>query len=242
MPALDDLRAIAAARTRGEFESSLTRVAHEMGFPLFGVIVAVDQPGRASALAQLSNPPPAFEQAWLDAPASMRDPVLHELRQSALPVIWNEHTYARAGAADLWDLQAPFGYRVGLAVALHLPRHRHFVLGLDRERNLPTENRRLSRLLADVQLLAVHAQVAAQRLLIPAMPPPPRLTPRELDVLHWTMLGKDAAAIGQILDISRYTVQFHVENAIAKLDCETKHAAVLKALEHGLLDRLHRRS
>jgi DNA-binding CsgD family transcriptional regulator len=49
------------------------------------------------------------------------------------------------------------------------------------------------------------------------------------------MLGKDTSAIAQILGLSPNTVKFHAENAMAKLNCESRHAAVLRAMEYGLL-------
>ena len=86
----------------------------------------------------------------------------------------------------------------------------------------------------------IHAQEAANRLLLPepdAGDPAgdPKLTPRELDVLRWTMQGKSAWAVGEILSISEHTVNFHLRNVFRKLDASSKHQAVLKAIALGLL-------
>jgi DNA-binding CsgD family transcriptional regulator len=90
---------------------------------------------------------------------------------------------------------------------------------------------------ADLQLFAVHAQEAALRLLVPEpmQPEKPALTPRELEALHWTMEGKTAWEVGAILGISERTAVLHVNNAMHKLGCVSKHAAVLKALRLGLI-------
>jgi DNA-binding CsgD family transcriptional regulator len=83
----------------------------------------------------------------------------------------------------------------------------------------------------------VHAQEAAARLLLPEpmRPERPALTPRELEALHWTMEGKTAWEVGAILGISERTAVLHVNNAMHKLGCVSKHAAVLKALRLGLI-------
>jgi len=90
---------------------------------------------------------------------------------------------------------------------------------------------------ADLQLFAVHAQDAALRLLLPASPQLdiPTLTPRELESLRWTMEGKTAWELGNILGISERTAVLHVNNATHKLGCVNKHQAVLKALRFGLI-------
>jgi DNA-binding CsgD family transcriptional regulator len=63
----------------------------------------------------------------------------------------------------------------------------------------------------------------------------PALTPRELEALRWTMEGKTAWEVGAILGISERTAVLHVNNAMHKLGCTSKHQAVLKALRLGLI-------
>jgi DNA-binding CsgD family transcriptional regulator len=91
---------------------------------------------------------------------------------------------------------------------------------------------------ADLQLFAVHAQDSAMRLLVPValQPEHPALTPRELEVLRWTMDGKTAWEVGAVLGISERTAVLHINNAMHKLKCVNKHQAVLKALRLGLID------
>jgi DNA-binding CsgD family transcriptional regulator len=103
---------------------------------------------------------------------------------------------------------------------------------------LPDAPEELTRLIADVQLFAVHACEAAARLLLPGiladaeMPP---LTPREVECLRWTMEGKTAWEVGAILGISERTAVLHVNNATHKLHCVSKHQAVIRAMRIGLI-------
>jgi DNA-binding CsgD family transcriptional regulator len=92
-------------------------------------------------------------------------------------------------------------------------------------------------MVADLQLFAVHAQDTAMRILLPEplRPEAPGLTPRELEALRWTMDGKTAWEVGNILGITERTAVLHVSNAMHKLGCSTKHQAVLKALRLGLI-------
>ena len=133
--------------------------------------------------------------------------------------------------------QAQFGYRTGIAMAMHLPDGKHFVLGVDRDQPLPEDTEELQRTVADLQLFAVHAQDAAMRILVPPelQPERPALTPRELEVLRWTMEGKTAWEVGAVLGISERTAVLHITNAMHKLGGVNKHQAVLKALRLGLI-------
>jgi DNA-binding CsgD family transcriptional regulator len=164
--------------------------------------------------------------------------VLQHCKRQTVPIIWNQDTYVANGVGDLWEQQAQYGYRTGIAMALHLPEGKHFLLGVDRDRALPTDPNELQRLVADLQLFAVHAQEAAMRLLVPPefQPERPALTPRELEVLRWTMDGKTAWEVGAVLGISERTAVLHINNAMHKLKCVNKHQAVLKALRLGLID------
>ena len=63
----------------------------------------------------------------------------------------------------------------------------------------------------------------------------PALTPRELEVLRWTMEGKVTHEISALLGIGDRTTVFHLQNAMLKLNCNSKHVAVVKALRLGLI-------
>ena len=61
------------------------------------------------------------------------------------------------------------------------------------------------------------------------------LSLREKEILRWTGDGKTAEDIARILSLSQSTVNFHLRNAMAKLDTPNKTAAVVRAIYLGLL-------
>jgi DNA-binding CsgD family transcriptional regulator len=225
------------AGDREAFREAVVRFAQQLGFDTVAAITVVDRGAAGAEFISIDNTPLGFTGTFSDTVLMRRDPVMQHLRRQSMPIIWNQRTYTDQGLGELWEQQAQFGYSTGIAMALHLPEGKHFVLGVDRDRPLPADPRELQRLVADLQLFAVHAQEAALRLLLPApsQPERPALTPRELEVLRWTMEGKTAWEVGQILGISERTAVLHVNNAMHKLDCVNKHAAVLKALRLGLI-------
>ena len=149
------------------FERRLVGFAHELDFGLVGAAMVVDKPGEPTRVVAVGNTPPGFAEASRNAEDIQRDPLTRKFKTQYTPFVYDQSLYVAEGASDLWEKQAPFGYRTGIAVALHLPEHRHFLLGIDREADLPRDDVALTRLLADLHFLAVHAQDAAQRLLTP---------------------------------------------------------------------------
>ncbi len=233
-----DLLEIGQASDIPSFERGLVRLAGELDFSLVSGVLVVEQPGDEPLFVSVGNTPREYAGSFADASDSKRDPVLRQLKRLSVPVIYDQTTYVKSGAADLWEHQARYGYHTGVAVALHLPNHLHFVLGVDRRDPLPRDDRDVTRLMGDLQLLAVHAQDAAVRLLKQERPKTTddlSLTPRELEVLKFTMDGLTAAEISDRLVISVPTVNFHMRNLREKLGAHSKHQAVLRALKLGLL-------
>lgn len=225
------------ARNRDEFRDEVVRFTHRLGFQTVSAMTVIDHALGQSDFILVDNTPEKYVEPYADPSAFRRDPVMQHCKRQSVPIIWNQDTYVAQGAADLWEQQAGFGYRTGIAMALHLPEGRHFLLGVDRDQALPEDPAELQRLVADLQLFAVHAQDAAVRLLVPTalQPERPALTPRELEALRWTMEGKTAWEVGSILGISERTAVLHVNNAMHKLGAVNKHQAVLKALRLGLI-------
>ena len=224
------------AVSRDDFRDEVVRFSQQLGFSFVSAMSVLDVTMGRSEFVRVDNAPAAFSPAMNNVPLSRRDPVMQHCRKHTWPIVWNQDTYTREGLGEIWEEQASFGYRTGIAMALHLPEGRHFALGVERDQALPSDDRELTRLVADLQLFAVYAQAAAQRLLSPAADSErPSLTPRELEALHWTKAGKTAWEMGAILGISERTAVLHVNNAMKKLDCSSKHQAVLKALRLGLI-------
>jgi DNA-binding CsgD family transcriptional regulator len=225
------------ARNRDEFREAVVRFTQHLGFETVSAMTVVDHGLGSSEFITIDNTPREFTEIYNDPALGRRDPVMQHLKRQSVPIIWDQSTYIASGAVDLWEHQSHFGFNTGIAMALHLPEGRHFLLGVDRDRALPTDVLELQRVVADLQLFAVHAQDAALRILLPALQQPdrPALTPREVETLYWTMEGKTAWEVGQILGITERTAVLHVNNAMHKLGCVNKHQAVLKALRLGLL-------
>jgi DNA-binding CsgD family transcriptional regulator len=232
-----DYLSVLEAKSREEFRGVVVRFAQSLGFDTVSAMTVVDNLGGKPEFVTVDNMPLGFEEAVSDPSTWRRDPVMQHCKRQTMPIVWGQGTYLKGDAIDLWETQAQYGYRNGIAMALHMPEGRHFMLGVDRDQPLPSAGSELTRLVADLQLFAVHAQDAAMRVLVsaPLRPECPALRPRELEVLRWTMDGKTAREIGELLAITERTAVLHLQGAMQKLECNSKHQAVLKALRLGLI-------
>ncbi len=89
---------------------------------------------------------------------------------------------------------------------------------------------------AIINSIAPHLHHLAGRLIQQkAFQRKPRITPRERDVLLWTMEGKTNWEISVILGISRESVKDYMTNILRKLDAANRAHAVAVALQNNLL-------
>jgi DNA-binding CsgD family transcriptional regulator len=225
------------SRNRDEFQGEVVAFTRRLGFDTFAATVVIDHTLGQAEFITVDNTPRAYKESFHSTDNARRDPVMQHCKRKSVPIIWDQSTYVQTGLADKWEEQARFGMSNGICLALHMPEGRHFILGVERDQPLTGDSSELTRVVADLQLFAVYAQEAAVRILVPtsADPSVPSLTPRELEALRWTMEGKTAWEVGDVLGIAERTAVLHVSNATHKLGCVNKHQAVLKALRLGLL-------
>ncbi len=62
------------------------------------------------------------------------------------------------------------------------------------------------------------------------------LSEREIQSLTWAARGKTSTEIAQILELSKRTVDFHIDNARSKLGTTTRIEAVVKAISGRLIE------
>ena len=63
-----------------------------------------------------------------------------------------------------------------------------------------------------------------------------QLNPREIETLTWAARGKTSGEIATILGLAARTVDFHLDNARAKLGVSTRIQAVVEATRGKIID------
>jgi hypothetical protein len=235
-----DLLDIGLSPDAHALQARLVAAAAELGFGLSGGTLIRGRLSSGNAVVNgFGNPPDGFAEASRSLDMGLRDPYLTAMLSGAGCHTYDQAFYARAGAGDLWDLVAQFGYRSGMAVSLHEPSHLEmFSFGVDAPDALPTKPAHRLRLEADLTLLAMHAQQAARRLWTPRpLVDLNAITPPEANALQW---AADAVVVrltrGRVVIASPGRVELQ-RSAARKLGAKNRGEAVLRAIEGGLIDR-----
>lgn len=234
---LKDFADIADGRDSAALESRLVQFAHELGFGIISAALVIEHGASEASSFAFGNIPPRFRERSQSREIAKRDPVMRRLKTWSVPFTYDQQMYVREGAADLWETQAAFGFKTGVAMALHLPEHRHFIVGVDRENALPNKEATMTRLMSELALLAVHAQEAASRIFAPAPDGDSKvsLVQREIECLRWRGEGKTAWETGRILNLSESRVNKICAAAAHKLGCVSTSQAAIRATRAGLL-------
>lgn len=240
----DKFLRVNTARDVRSLEAEAARFTWDLGFVRYGVTVMSDDFSSLKSGRRLwsaHNTPLAYCESYNDAVLAKSDPVVQHFKKSSLPKVYDQDTYAAAGAGHLWEQQAPFGYAFGVGTALHLPRFRHVLFGVDTDDRPVMSRSQLTEIVARVQLFATFIQAAALSICDDTIDRPERaeesvrLSRREHECLQWAAEGKTAWETGAILSIAEGSVAKILASAIRKLDCATKPQAVVRALRLGLI-------
>ncbi|MEO7241583.1 MAG: LuxR family transcriptional regulator [Variovorax sp.] len=182
----------------------------------------------------VSNHPLAWQQRYAEAGYVTLDPTVLHGRQTQTPLVWNEKVFAEQ--RPFWSEAQSVGLRHGWAQSSLDSQGVGGMLTLSRatEKLTPVE------LLAKEQKmrwLVNISHLTLERALKPKLQVNTtiHLTPREIEILKWAADGKTSGQISEIIAISLDTVNFHIKNAVMKLGCANKTAAVVRAAMLGLL-------
>ena len=222
-----------------EFKRQIVAFSQHLGFETVAAIVVTAHAPKLVEFQAVTNAPAAYVEEFHDLDHGDHDPVIDHCRLSSSPIVWDRQSYIDRGSDKLWEIQAPFGYRSGIAIGMHLGRGRHFVFGGNWSKDRCTSVPHFKAIAEDFLSFADHAQAAAFELCYPARPAPEgtsSLAAQELEVLRWTMDGLTSWHVADLMSISERHVTLLTRRAMQKLGCSSKYEAVLRAIKLGLIN------
>ena len=216
----------------------LYSLARDCGFDqvLYGMV-----PSRHAKLENaflLSN----YSREWRERYDAERlayiDPTVSHCLSSALPVVWQPSLFDAPAQRELYEEACGYGIRSGVTFPIHGPNGEFGVLSFAADA-LPDAAtlRDLHQHLPELAMIRDYAFQGASTFCsgATALEAPPRLTPRELEVLSWAMAGKSSWEISKIVSCSEATINFHMANVRQKFNVNTRQQAVVKAIALGLI-------
>ncbi len=193
----------------------------------------VANPGqRFDEVLLASRVPPRWMELYIQENYVQHDPSQRHARRTVHPYEWKDAPYdceREPKAREFIQRASDFKIDNGLVVPIPSP------FGCVGQVFMGGHNLQLSmRDKPTMHLMALYAfdrveQLAGRRVRIST------LTTREKEVLAWAAEGKKACEIGDILHISRRTVEFHLQGAASKLGTRNKTQTLAVALRERLI-------
>lgn len=160
------------------------------------------------------------------------DPTVAHGMRSSEPVVWSDEFFA--ATPDLWQEAQAHGVCHGWAISKRDADGTFSMLVLARSQP-PITQAELQAAEWRMRQLAEMSHVAMKASMTEDLPENPMLSDREIEVLRWTADGKTASEIAEIIGISERTVNFHINQSVAKLQANNKVNAAVRAAMRGLL-------
>jgi LuxR family quorum-sensing system transcriptional regulator CciR len=191
-----------------------------------------------------NNPAPAvahsFPVSWIDYyfehNYQCKDPVVLFAPEIARPFLWKSlcetHKLDRA-QETLMQEASEAGLKDGVGVPLHGPRGDVCLVTFAAGDGHPEPAEFLTNLaVLSAQFHLAYSEVGRAELDPRSVPV---LSQRERECLQWIANGKSAWGVGDVLHISEYTVNYHLQKAFRKLGSNNRVLAVVKAIRYGLI-------
>lgn len=177
-----------------------------------------------------------YSRGWTDCYLrnhyEKRDPVIIEAFTNPEPFEWGPGFSSRPlskSQQEFLEEATQFGIRYGFTIPIHDARGLIAAVTFAADECRPAFQRCIERNKNVLQLMAMYFHAHARRRFAPErIVDGVRLSPRELECLEWAAHGKSAWEIGRLLNISRRTAAFHLDNAKTKFGVRTICQAVAK--------------
>lgn len=183
-----------------------------------------------------------YPQAWVehydDHNYLQVDPVMLDAPSRSTPMHWGTREHRKtvnARQRTFLNEAAEMGLCQGAAIPIHAAGGEFGLVSVA----VDATPRQFSTLMRNhqhqIHLLSLyyHAHVAEN--FITTDTPKVSITNRERECLLWSSLGKSSWEISEILAISEATVNFHMQNAMRKLEVYSRPHAIVKAVMMGLI-------
>lgn len=226
------LQGLLTAKTEDDLFAVLSAAARDLGFEYCAYGLRMPLPVSNPKMYMRNNYSPHWQERYARLNYVRVDPTVAHGMKSVLPLVWTDKVFDQC--PEFWEDARGHGLRVGWAQSSYDARGVGGLLTLARSHDTLSETELRDHSLKMSWLVQV-AHEGMTRLVSIATPSGPPLTARELEVLRWTADGKTSGEVGQIMHISERTVNFHVNNALAKLGAVNKTAGVVKAAMLRLL-------
>ncbi|MFT8642871.1 autoinducer binding domain-containing protein [Gluconacetobacter sp.] len=175
------------------------------------------------------NYPEEWVSRYTDRKYIFEDPTISQSAQTQIPYLWHEFRDLRPSQRAIFSDLSDFGVQAGYTIPLHAPDGMTFVASFAFRRPvIPAVDR--------VAITALTSQFYFRyKRLLSSSSSQNVLSERERECLCWAARGKSSWETGMILGITENTVNFHIKNALGKLQSNNRIEGVVRAICLGLI-------
>jgi len=210
----------------------------QLGFDYFVYALRIPTQFTEARVIMLKGYPDAWLDHYWENGYAASDPAVIYCGKHIVPIEWHGLAFDKSTLnAQVMNEAADFGLKSGISMPIHSPHGELGILSFSLNRNDAAAREITRCALPYVQMLAGHVHEAVRRVLATTdTEKPQELTAREAECLRWAADGKTSWEIAQLLKMSERTVNFHLNNAMIKLDVCNRQHAIAKAVLRGLIN------
>jgi LuxR family transcriptional regulator, quorum-sensing system regulator BjaR1 len=228
------IEALASLNSVDQVLGSVAEAFGAFGFENFVASIIPRPRQRFKQVCFVHKWPPGWFELYEAENYVHHDPVARKCRETVDPFEWKDARYDISSepiSYEIMNRAADFGMKQGFCLPIHGLNGFEACISLSgSELDLDPKNKPALHLMSmyafeKLRILSDHGEGIQKT----------NLTPREREVLNWAAAGKSAWETGQILDITKRTVDQHVVTASSKLGASNKTQAVAIAIHNRMI-------
>lgn len=234
----DQFTSLLEATTEQSWQEMVFSIADSLGFDqtLYAVLKSKDEPIENAFLR--SNYSKEWRSTYDHNKLGYVDPTVTHCLKSTIPLLWTPECFNNTtDQKNLYEEATGYGLRSGIIFPIHGPNGEFGMMSFVSEQlSNPTSQKDLMHSLGVLAIIRDYVFESSKKFIVSAdLETNIVLTPRENEVVKWTVAGKSSWEISKILNCSESTINFHLSNIRQKFNVNTKQQAIIKALKLGLI-------
>jgi LuxR family quorum-sensing transcriptional regulator LasR len=241
MKSIEQIAELTTCTCETSWRNKIFQFGRELGYEhtLLAILPSRDtQPEASNAFLQ-SNFPPKWRTKYDDEQMSYIDPTVAHCMTKSIPLIRTPQVFATRSQKELYEESCNHGLCSGINLPVRGSNGEfgmlYFASAIKPDRRFEAEAIRNIPVLTCLRDFVCET---SQRFMKQSVPTTRLvdLTKRELECLKLCADGKSSWDIGQILNCTEAGVNFHFSNIRLKFGTTSRHQALVKAIQMGLIN------
>lgn len=210
----------------------------QFGFDAFVYALRIPTHFSESRLVLIKGYPDPWLEHYFSHAYYEIDPIIAYCSKFVTPIQWHDLMKMTSSRQSLQMMSAAseFGLKEGVTMPMHSPHGELGVLSFALSRPAISAREITQQAMPYIQILAGYLHEATRRVLnLENVNGNSSLTLREQECMKWAADGKTSWEISRLLNVSERTINFHLNNAMHKLQASNRQHAVTKATLQGLI-------